>query len=142
MAKESRDLGDDPVHAFLHEKRFAVLATISPDGTPQQTVMWYLIDGDEIVFNTKTDRVKNGNLARDPRVSLCIEDGYRYVTIRGTARAVTDQATAQADIQRLAVRYQGAEATPQRLAETFGKEERITYRVPLDNMIVNGFDNH
>jgi predicted pyridoxine 5'-phosphate oxidase superfamily flavin-nucleotide-binding protein len=31
----------DNVRDFLNERRFAVLATINKDGTPQQTVMWY-----------------------------------------------------------------------------------------------------
>jgi PPOX class probable F420-dependent enzyme len=140
MAKESRDLGEDPVRTFLNEKRFAVLATLKADGTVQQTVMWYLIDGDELLFNTASGRVKYGNLARDPRVSLCVEDGYRYVTISGTARAVPDQATAQADIHRLAVRYNGAEKAAEQMATSFSKQQRISYRVPLDKLIVNGFE--
>lgn len=90
---------------FLAEQRFAVLATINADGAPQQTVMWYLLDGDEVVINTAAGRVKDANLRRDPRVSVCIEDGYTYVTLSGQARLVEDQPTAQADIRRLASRY-------------------------------------
>ncbi|MBF6589385.1 MAG: PPOX class F420-dependent oxidoreductase, partial [Ktedonobacterales bacterium] len=71
------------VRRFLDEPRFAVLATLSPDGTPQQTVIWYELDGDEIVMNTAEGRIKSGNLRRDPRISLCVEDGYRYVTLTG-----------------------------------------------------------
>jgi len=124
--------------AFLDETRFAVLATVGPDGLPQQTVMWYLIEGDELLFNTKRGRVKDQNLSRDPRVSLCIEDGYRYITIRGTARMDDNPATAQADIARLAVRYHGPEKGAQMTG--FRQEERVSYRVPLTDLIVNGFD--
>ncbi len=131
---------NEAARAFLDEQRFAVLATILPDGTPQQTVMWYLIEGDELLFNTKRGRVKDQNLSRDPRVSLCIEDGYRYVTIHGTARMNDDQATAHADITRLAVRYYGRERGEQAGASGFSREERVSYRVPLDDLIINGFD--
>ncbi len=132
---------NEAARAFLDEKRFAVLATILPDGTPQQTVMWYLIEGNELLFNTKRGRVKDQNLSRDPRVSLCIEDGYRYVTIRGTARMNDDPATAQADIKRLAIRYQGPQQWEQMGARVFSSEDRVSYRVALDDLIVNGFDS-
>ena len=36
----------DKARAFLEEKRFAVLATINQDGTPQLTTMWYELQGD------------------------------------------------------------------------------------------------
>ena len=41
---------DEKVRAFLEEKRFAVLATIKRDGSPQQTVMWYELQGDQIMM--------------------------------------------------------------------------------------------
>ncbi len=43
-------------HAFLHEVRFAVLGTINQDGTPQLTTMWYLLEDDTLVMNTKVGR--------------------------------------------------------------------------------------
>ena len=95
----------DEARAFLAEKRFAVLATINQDGTAQLTTMWYELQGDEIMMNTKVGRAKERNLRRDPRISICVEDGYRYVTVSGTARLIDDQPTAQADIRRLAERY-------------------------------------
>ena len=131
---------DPAVRAFLEETRFAVLATVAPDGLPQQTVMWYLIDGDDLLFNTKRGRVKDRNLGRDRRVSLCIEDGYRYVTIRGEAREVADQPTAQADIKRLAVRYHGPAKGAQMAQNGFRNEERVTYRVKLDDISTRGFE--
>ena len=52
--------------------------------------MWYVLDGDEIVFNTKAGRAKETNLVRDPRVSLLVYDdtGYRYVRIDGASHTV------------------------------------------------------
>ncbi|HEX5549006.1 MAG TPA: pyridoxamine 5'-phosphate oxidase family protein, partial [Ktedonobacterales bacterium] len=55
----------DNVRAFLQERRFGVLATINEDGSAQQTVMWYDVDGDNILMNTRARRVKDGNLRRD-----------------------------------------------------------------------------
>jgi len=36
--------------AFLEEKRFAVVGSKNPDGSPHLAVMWYLLDGDDIVY--------------------------------------------------------------------------------------------
>ena len=126
------------MRGFLEEKRFAVLATMNPDGTSQQTVMWYLVEGDELVFNTKRGRKKQRNLARDPRVSLCIADGYRFVTVVGTAREIADAAAGHADIRRLAVRYSG-EASAARQMEHFSREDRISYRVAIGDVLSMGF---
>lgn len=118
---------------FLEAKHFAVLGTVDRSGSPHLTIMWYLLDGEEILFNTKAGRAKHSNLARDPRASLLVygDDGYRYIRIDGRVRAVTDAAAAQADIRRLASRYYADEARVERaVRETFGKEERVSYRLP------------
>lgn len=112
---------------FLGEARLGVLATVDLDGSPHQTVMWYLLDGNEILFNTARGRRKPDNLARDPRVSLMVEDRYRFVRVTGRVREIADQETAQADIHRLAIRYQGAEAAKD-AARRFSKEQRVSYR--------------
>lgn len=89
----------------MDEVRYAVVATINADGTPQQTVLRYALQGDAIVMNTGWGRLKDRNLQHDPRISFCIEDAYRYLTIRGTATLDDDQAHAQADVARIARRY-------------------------------------
>lgn len=128
------------VRAFLDEKRFASLATINPDGSPQQTVMWYLLQDDTIMMNTARGRKKDQNMIRDPRVSICVEDGYRFVTIAGNVKLIEDdQPRAQADIHALAVRYHGQERADQMMVESFGKQQRITMLLSIDHMIVNGF---
>src|SRR3990170_7689490 len=90
---------------FLHEPRFAVLGTTNANGSAHLTVMWYELEGDEIMFNTAAGRRKPDNLARDPRASLIVPDGYRFVRVEGEVRANDDQSVAQADIRRLALPY-------------------------------------
>ncbi len=117
--------------AFLEKQHFAVLGTTNASGTPHLTIMWYLLDGDEIVFNTKAGRTKESNLARDPRVSLLVyaEDGYQYMRIDGRVTTITDPEIAHRDIARLAVRYNGEEKAKAAIAR-FNSEERISYRLP------------
>jgi PPOX class probable F420-dependent enzyme len=128
------------VRAFLGEKRFASLATINPDGSPQQTVMWYQLQDDRIMMNTKRGRKKDLNLVRDPRASICIEDGQRFVTIAGRIEMFEDQARAQADIKALANRYDGPEEAEAISRNTFSKQERITLILSIDHVIATGFD--
>lgn len=64
--------------------RYPVLATIRPDGSPRCSVIWaMLLDDDRVLMNTRSDRAKALDVARDPRVSLCFENGYQYVTLEG-----------------------------------------------------------
>jgi PPOX class probable F420-dependent enzyme len=126
---------------FLEEKRFAVVSTINPDGSPHQAVMWYLLDGDAIVLNSKEGRVKDRNLARDPRLSLVVEDGYRWIRVDGTVRADDDRSVAQADIRRIAARYYDDQARVDEAMRTlFGKQHRISYRMTVTRVSGEGFE--
>ncbi len=127
----------DKARAFLTEgKKYAVLATVGKDGLPHQTQMWYELQGDQIMMNTAQGRKKADYLARDNRVSVCVADGYPFVTLTGTVELNDDQAVAQADIERLATRYQGAEAA-KRMMGQFSKQHRITLRMTIDHVIEN-----
>ncbi len=129
---------DDKVREFLGEKRFASLATINASGAPQQTVMWYELQGDRIMMNTAEGRVKAGNLRRDPRVSICVEDGYRYVAISGRVELDVDRERALNDIMQLAVRYHGPEKAEE-MRDGFNKDQRVTLYMSIDNVVVSGF---
>ncbi len=130
----------EDVQVFLEEKRFGVLGTINASGSPQQTVMWYELRGDTIMMNTARGRRKDRNLLRDPRASLCIEEGYRYVTLDGTIAMNENQEVAQADIAALATRYHGAEEAAKMVRDGFSKQERVTLILTVDRVEVHGFD--
>jgi PPOX class probable F420-dependent enzyme len=124
---------EDDTRAFIDTTRFATIATIDPDGSIRQAVVWYTVDGDEIVVNSAVGRRWPSNLLRDPRVSLSIanEDGYHWVAITGTATPVEDQAIAQADIAGMARRYHADDpAEADRLIrDSFMRQQRISFRV-------------
>jgi PPOX class probable F420-dependent enzyme len=125
---------DDKVRDILAQKYFAVLATINQDGSPQQTVMWYELIDDHIMMNTAAGRLKEANITRDPRVSVCVEDEYNYVTLAGRAKLVYDEEQAQADIARLARRYHPPEKAEQ-LVSSFQREKRITIWIDIEHVI-------
>jgi PPOX class probable F420-dependent enzyme len=122
--------------AFLQELRFAVLATINQDGTPQLTSMWYLLEDDgTILMNTKVGRLKERNVRRDPRVSICIEDEYNFLTINGTVQLIDGLKRSQHDIYRLSARYHGEEKAKRQLQEQFSKEIRVSLRLKPERII-------
>lgn len=71
----------------------AVLGTVNPDGSPQTSVVWVGRDGADLVVSTADGRRKVRNIARDPRVSLCVYDQHdpeQYVEVRGLATVAED----------------------------------------------------
>lgn len=127
------------VRAFLEEKRFAVLATIGTDSLPHQTVMWYEFRDDAIIMNTAVGRIKERHLRHDPRASICIADGYRFVTISGNVEFIEDGDAAQAEIRRLTIRYNGPDNVDEQVKQ-YAKQQRVTVRVPVQHLIAYGFD--
>lgn len=93
---------------------YAHLATIDIDGSPQVTVAWAGLDGEDIVIATLFDQRKLANIRRDPRVTLSFEIdelnewGLRkYLVVYGTARIVEGGAAEK--LQELAHVYLGPE---------------------------------
>lgn len=127
---------DELTRAFLAEgQRFGVLATVGPNNMPQQTVMWFLVDGDDILMNTAVERVKAVNLRRNPAASVCVEDGYRFVAARGTIEMDDDPQRALADILRIAARYHTDPATFAQQTEHFHHERRVTLRLKVARVV-------
>ena len=85
----------DHIRAFLDDERYATISTIDPDGGPRQAVVWYTLDGDEFVINSRIGRRWPSNLLRDPRIALSVidaADGARWAGLTGTVRPITGSA--------------------------------------------------
>jgi PPOX class probable F420-dependent enzyme len=60
----------DPLRTLIESGPLAHLATTNPDGSPQVTVIWIGLDGDQIVSGHMRHHRKLQNIERDPRVVL------------------------------------------------------------------------
>jgi PPOX class probable F420-dependent enzyme len=99
---------NDAVRKLLDDPNPAVLATINADGSPQTSVIWVGLDGDDVVISSAAGRRKDRNIRRDPRVSLSVydqADPEQYAEIRGTA-TVTEDAGRQLAVL-LGEKYEG-----------------------------------
>jgi hypothetical protein len=65
-------------------------------------------------------------MRRDPRISICVEDGYKYLTIKGRVEMIDDPQISQRDIYRLSARYHGEEKAKRQMENQFSKEQRVT----------------
>jgi PPOX class probable F420-dependent enzyme len=100
----------DIARGWIDNNAFATVATILPNGYPQQTVVWIERDGDDLLFSTVKGRRKHLNMERDPKVSVLVypkDNPYSYVEVRGTVE-VTEEGGREF-IDRLCHRYTGAD---------------------------------
>lgn len=124
-------LPDDLREWLTAELRHPVLAVLTPDGSPNQSVMWFDLDpdnADTILMNTLVGRAKERYLRRDPRVSVCFEDGLFWVALQGTVELDDDRERALETIRSLARRYGSR-------PEQFDGQERVDIRIRVTKVI-------
>lgn len=130
-------MGEAEIDEFIASRRTATLATIGPGGQPHLVAMWFgYLDG-HIWFETKAASQKAVNLRRDPRVSVLLEDGATYDSLRGVSLEGRAEIVPGDDaLQRLGVdiweRYYGdysAEAEPMVAAML---HKRIAVRIVVE----------
>ena len=114
----------DDVIAFLSEgTRTGKLGYVASDGRPLVAPVWFIVDGQQLVFNTGKDTAKGRALSRDPRVVLCIDDErppFSFVQIQGTAALSEDPEELVDTATRIGGRYMGEDK-----AEEFGRRNGV-----------------
>jgi PPOX class probable F420-dependent enzyme len=117
-------MGPDEIREFLtHGTRTGKLAVLTPSGHPHVMPIWFVLDGEDIVFNTGAKTVKGKHILRDGRVSLAVDDErppFAYVHIRGTARAEDNPPDMLEWASRIGARYMGEDR-----AEEFGRRNGV-----------------
>jgi PPOX class probable F420-dependent enzyme len=110
--------------AFLQEgARTAKIATVRADGRPHVAPVWFILDGDTIVFTTWHTTVKAANIRRDNRIAICVDDErppYAFACIDGTAELSDDLDALKLWATKIAGKYMGDE-----LAEAYGKRNAV-----------------
>ena len=127
-------LDDEEVAAFLEARpaRTAKLATVRADGRPHIAPIWSALDRStagpdapigDVVFNTAADTVKGRNLARDPRLALCVDDDtppFTFVLVEGTATLDEDPVSLRHWATVIGGRYMGDDR-----AEAYGERNGV-----------------
>lgn len=124
----------ESVKKVLEDKAYGHVITFNAKGQPHVTMVWMDVDGDEALFNTAEGRVKPKELRRDPRIIVSVQnrsDPQSYVVLHGIATIT--EAGADAEIDKLAKRFLGAEKYPFRQPG----EKRLNVRIAVDK--IGGF---
>lgn len=115
---------DEERRAFLlHATRTGKLAVTRADGRNHVVPIWFVLDGDDVVFNTGADTVKGKALLRDGRAALCVDDDrppFAYVMVEGPVTLSTDLDEMLPWATRIAARYMGEEQ-----ADAFGRRNAV-----------------
>jgi PPOX class probable F420-dependent enzyme len=97
-------------HHDLLDAELATLATVSSNGIPQQTVVWFLHEDGQLKLSLNSSRLKTKHLIKRPQCSLLMLDpavAQRYLEVRGTAALEPD--TDYAFARQLGAKYGGAD---------------------------------
>jgi PPOX class probable F420-dependent enzyme len=103
--------------------RTGKLATTRRDGRPHVVPIWFVLDGDDLVFMTGATTVKGRALARTALGSICVDDErapYSFVTVSGPVTISVDLEEMLPISIQIAARYMGEE-----LAERFGRRNAV-----------------
>ncbi|MGC5567972.1 PPOX class F420-dependent oxidoreductase [Streptomyces sp. FR-108] len=132
---------DEEWRAFVsHGTRTGKLSTVRADGRPHVAPIWFVLDGDDLVFNTGKDTVKGRNLARDGRVALCVDDDrppFAYVVVQGRARISEDLDDVRLWAGRIGSRYMGEERAEEFAARN-GVPGELLVRVRIEKVLAEG----
>jgi PPOX class probable F420-dependent enzyme len=119
-----KSMGDVEIKDFLSAgTRTGKLATVRADGRPHVAPIWFVLDGDEVVFNTWHESVKAANMQREPRVSLCVDEEvapYAFVILEGTVEISENPRDRLLWATKIARRYMGDD-----LAQAYGERNAV-----------------
>lgn len=96
---------------------------LAADGRPLVAPVWFVIDGDDLVFNTGKNTAKGRAFARDPRAVLCTdlsEPPYAYVQVQGEVELSEDHNELLPTATLIGARYMGEDR-----ADEFGKRNAV-----------------
>lgn len=119
-----RKMTTDETRDFLSSgTRTGKLAWVGGTGAPHVAPVWFVLDGEDIIFNTHRESGKAKSLAREGRASLVVdleEPPYGFVKVDGTISFDDDLDRVRAVATQIGGRYMGQDR-----AEEFGARNGV-----------------
>ena len=130
------EMSHDEIVQYLERSRTATMVTNGPSGHPHAVAMWYAVVDGAIWFETKAKSQKATNLRRDPKITVLIEDGHTYDTLRGvslegTAEIVEDPEALWSVGVSVWERYNGPYTEEMKPLVEFMLHKRVAVRVDV-----------
>lgn len=109
---------------MMHGTRTGKLATVRADGRPHVAPIWFILDGEDIIFTTYESTVKAANLRRAGRAAFCVDDDtppFTFVIVEGIAEVTAPPPEELLPwTTAIARRYMGEE-----LADAYGQRNAV-----------------
>jgi PPOX class probable F420-dependent enzyme len=123
---------DEPhVRARLEEAVVIWLTTVTPDGQPQSSPVWFIVDGDELLVFSRANVPRVRNIGANGHVAVnldTLDDGEEVLTMEADARIDASAHPANevsAYLDKYAARIAGNDWTP----EVFARDYPICLRI-------------
>jgi PPOX class probable F420-dependent enzyme len=117
-------MSKEEIRDFLtREVHTGKVATVRADGRPHVAPIWFVMDGEDLIFTTWHTTVKAANLRHEPRLSICVDDEkppYAFVIFEGVASMVDEAPDKLYWTTRIAGKYMGEDQ-----ADAFGKRNAV-----------------
>jgi PPOX class probable F420-dependent enzyme len=110
---------------YLSGHRVGVLATNRRAGAPQQTLIAYQFDGNDLAISVRGFSQKAKNLRRSPEASLAVIDGSTQLIVRGPVTIIEDEAEVLRLNQQRMRQISTRRETDEELAERLRREQRV-----------------
>jgi PPOX class probable F420-dependent enzyme len=124
LSAMAHQMSGDELDRFLSAgTRTGKLATVRADGSPHVAPIWFILDGEDLVFMTGAETVKGRAMLRDPRVALSVDDErppFAFAIIEGTVSISRDLGEMLPLSVAIARRYMGDED-----AEQYGRRNAV-----------------
>ncbi len=138
----AQTMSKDEYLAFLSAgTRTGKLATAGRDGRPHVAPIWFILDGETLVFTTGRDTVKGRRIRRDPRVALVVDDEtppYAYVLVEGTVETSLCPPDMLDWTTRIGARYMGADRANEYGQRNAAPEELLVRLTPTKVIATKG----
>jgi PPOX class probable F420-dependent enzyme len=132
------------IEEFLQAPRHAIVGTNRIDGAPQLSPVWYVIEDGRLYISIGAGTAKHHNLARDPRISVCIDGGRadtRTVMIYGTAELIDGADPLGEEMRwRIVRHYHDSEQAARRYAEQIRDDPFVLVVVAPHKIISQDFN--
>ena len=122
----------DPQHLeFARAHVWAVLATGRADGSPQQSMVGYLVDDEgRMLISAKAYTAKWKNAVRQPKVSVTVPDGRVHLVVYGDVEAIdADPLRAELTAQVFGALSGNPAPDPASIIPMLDEQQRVVLRI-------------
>ncbi len=121
---------------FVDAHRWAVLTSMSKDGSPKSSVVAYAREGDQFVVSTPGATFKRRSIEANPKVNLCVltnAEPFNFVAIQG--HAVVETQHLQEATKAVFAKLEGTGwELPPDLDAWLASQDRVIIRISPDQV--------